>query len=303
VLRAIAHQSANTRPLGVEPGWFFDVSETDVSPAAELRRAIWREFHRRRLAVPVTVRWYDGLRLRLFLGNDLSKPLYIGGSFEPNEFAALAAELGPGKTFVDIGANEGVYTVFAAQRVGSAGRVVAIEPSGKVVERLHANLRLNRLRNVTVVEAAIGDINGEVELAVAGYSHEGQNTVGPVVANPKVETAGHERVAVRRLDDVVAELSLERVDVIKIDAEGSEVRVLAGAGEVIRRHAPLVQLEVASEALEAQGATAADLLEAIEGLGLGLWTFDARTGRLRPGDGSSAVAGNVVAAPTGWRPG
>ena len=63
--------------------------------------------------------------LRLHLGNDVSRQIFIAGCYDPNEFAFLDRYLRPGMTFIDAGANEGVYTVFAAQRVGSEGCVWA----------------------------------------------------------------------------------------------------------------------------------------------------------------------------------
>ena len=84
VIRRVAQAVAQTRELAPEPGWFFDKSEEDGREITSFRREIWRWFHANRIEDPITVRWYDGLRLRLYLGNDLSKCLYVGQSFEPN---------------------------------------------------------------------------------------------------------------------------------------------------------------------------------------------------------------------------
>src|SRR4051812_8294418 len=182
-LRGLARLVGATRPLEVEPGWYFDKSETDTRPTTDLRRAIWRRFERERLTAPVTVRWYGGLKLRLYLGNDLSKCLYIGGSFEPNEFVFLHRVLEEGMRVIDAGANEGVYTLFAARGVGPGGRVVAFEPSARERRRLEDNIRINHLRNIEVRGSALGESAGEVTLAIAEYGHEGQNTIGEDVAN------------------------------------------------------------------------------------------------------------------------
>jgi len=234
----VARLAGRTRALALEPGWYFDKSEEDDRRPAQLRRAVWRRFEREGLERPVAVRWYDGLKLRLYLGNDLSKTLYVGGSFEPNEFVLLDAVLRPGMVFVDGGANEGVYSVFAARRVRRNGRVVAFEPSTRERDRLEANVRANRLRNVDVRAVALGEEPGEATLALAGYGHEGQNTIGPTVSNPNVETIGHVPVRVERLDDA----GLDSVDVIKLDVEGSEARVLRGARRTIERDRPIIQL-------------------------------------------------------------
>src|SRR5207244_873881 len=94
-----------------------------------LRRGFWQHFHDLRREGAIIIRWYDDTRLRVFLGNDVSAQIYIAGCWEPNEFAFLDRLLRPGMTFLDIGANDGVYTVFAAKRVSPDGAVWAFEPS------------------------------------------------------------------------------------------------------------------------------------------------------------------------------
>jgi FkbM family methyltransferase len=301
VIRRIAAALAPRPAVRREPGWFFDVSELDHSAATRRRRKIWRLHEQRRLANPITVRWYDGLKLRLYLGNDLSKCIYVGGAFEPNEFAFLGELLRPGMTFVDVGANDGVYTLFAARRVSPGGRVVAFEPSGREYDRLVANISLNRLDNVEALRAAVSDRDGEGTIAVAGYGHEGLNTLGHAVANEQVETIGHERVELVRLDSVLS-ARLSRLDVLKIDAEGAELQVLEGAQETLERFRPVMQLEVQEAALARQGASRDSLVELVTRAGYEFWVFDAESGAPRPASNSDEVDSNVLAAPVGWRP-
>ncbi len=298
LLPLVARLAGRTRSLALEPGWYFDKSEEDDRPATQLRRALWRRFEREGLTKPVTVRWYERLKLRLYLGNDLSKTLYVGGSFEPNEFVFLSTVLRPGMVFVDAGANEGVYSVFAARRVGRAGRVLAFEPSERERNRLLANLRANRVRNVDVRASALGEGAGEATLALAGYGHEGQNTIGDVVSNPNVETVAHAPVRVERLDDA----RLDRVDVIKLDVEGSELRVLRGARATLEQHRPILQLELEERALSVQGTTREEVVDFLGRLDYVVYVFDEATAQLREPDEDDDLSGNVVAAPAGWVP-
>jgi FkbM family methyltransferase len=302
VIRLTASAIGRAKPLAPDPGWFFDRSHDDRSPLIVFRRGFWNYFKERRLTRPVTMRWYERLRIRAYLGNDLSKCLYVDGSFEPNEFALLAAVLGRGMTYVDVGANDGLYTLYAARRVGRQGRVIAVEPSRREYERLIVNIRLNRLRNVEARRCALYDRDGEMTLAVAGYGHEGQNTLGEVVANPQVETQGLETVAVTTLDALAAELALSRLDALKLDVEGSEEHVLRGGSETIRRFRPLIQLEVEENALEQQGSTKQELVDALRDLDYRLFVFDDETAELRPPAGDDELRMNVIAAPTGWTP-
>jgi FkbM family methyltransferase len=295
--RAFARAPVVTR----QPGWFFDLSEGDPSIGTAIRREIWRTFAERALNVPTQVMWYDSLRLQLHLGNDLSKCIFVGGSFEPNEFAFLRDYLQHDMAVIDVGANEGVYTLFAASRVGPKGRVVAVEPSSRELIRLRKNLDINALGNVLVAESALGEEAGEVDLAVAEPSHAGQNTVGRSVSNPKVTTESIERVRVQTLDEVVSEARLRRVDFIKIDAEGAELNVLRGARRTLERFTPVLQLEIEPAALAHHGVTSDNVTEELTERGYGVWVFDEETGLLRHRN-NAALSGNIVAGPSTWRP-
>jgi hypothetical protein len=95
----------------------------------------------RRCEATIALPWHASTRLRLFLGHDVSSQVYIAGCFEPNEIVFLDRILKPGMTLVDAGANDGLYTVFAASRLGSEGTARAFEPSNRELVRLKHNVR------------------------------------------------------------------------------------------------------------------------------------------------------------------
>jgi FkbM family methyltransferase len=162
----------------------------------------------------------------------------------------------PGETVVDAGAHIGAFSVAAARRVGPKGRVFAFEPSPRSRALLERNLRANRLSWAKVHPWALAEAEGEAPLFVA------EGAVNPVADTLRAQE-GRSRVAVRlrRLDDVLAEEGVERVDHLKIDVEGSELRVLDGASRalsVTRRlvmeiHPQAVEPEEVRERLEALG--------------------------------------------------
>ena len=131
--------------------------------------------------------------------------------------------------FVDVGANMGLYTLFAARKVGEQGQVLAIEPSSRECERLLRNLQANSVSNVRLVRKAVSDSSAEAELLVAADVRSGHNTLGAFSYDTPL--AIKEKVRTERLDAIVAEEGLARVDVIKMDVEGAEVRALEGAVE------------------------------------------------------------------------
>lgn len=284
--------------LKPRPGWMFAQEYYEQRRWLACRRgALWEAAREKELAVPITVRWHGGTTVDLTLGNDNSLCLYVCGSFEPNEFAFLDRVLRPGMVFVDVGANDGYYTLFAARRVGPSGRVVAAEPSSRERAHLQRNLGRNGLDNVSVVPAAIGATAGLADLHLAHGVHAGHNTLGSF-AHDDVVRASLERVPIEPLDSVIARHGLARVDFVKIDVEGAEASVIAGASTVLTSMRPLMLIEINDKALRAQGNCADSLMATLrDDLRYEIFVFSPVTGLLeRPRDGDPLSA-NVVAIP------
>ena len=275
VLR-IAAALAIVRPLTPYPNWYFDAEWQNPDLSYQMRRSIWTYFSRRKAAGALEIPWYAGLKLRIYLGNDLSRQQFVAGCLDPNEFALLGKLLTPGMVFIDAGANEGFYTVFAAYRVGNTGSVWAIEPSSREMERLTTNVQLNDLANVRPFPVALADEDTSGELLIAGDEHAGHNTLGQFVYESGL--ARRELVRLRRLDSLIEANALERLDFLKIDVEGAELRVLAGAQGALKRFRPMILLEVSDSSLMAQGSSGDELIRFVESQAYRLYLFDPGTG-------------------------
>lgn len=292
---ALAESLAILRPLVAYPKWYFDADWVNPDLSFLLRQRLWQYFSDRRREAAIVLPWHYGTRLNLYLGNDLSRQIYIAGCIDPNEFAFLDRILQPGMTFIDAGANEGIYTVFAAKRLGSDGTVWAFEPSQREISRLRRNLDLNQL-SARIFPLALADHNGLADLKLAGYGHEGLNTLGELVH--QVEAGGKEAVQLKRLDDVLSESGLTRLDVIKIDVEGAEMRVLQGATATLGRYRPLVLFEASANALRQQGASLEELLDLLRRQDYVLYLFDPYSGLPTPAS-AGAYSDNMIALPAG----
>jgi FkbM family methyltransferase len=199
--------------------------------------------------------------------------------------------------FVDVGANDGYYTLFAARRVGASGRVVAAEPSSRERAHLQRNLGRNGLDNVSVVPAAIGAAVGIADLHLAHGVHAGHNTLGGF-AHDDVVRASLERVPVEPLDAVIARLGLARVDFVKIDVEGAEASVIAGAHAVLTTMRPVLLVEINDAALRAQQNSAELLLATLrDQLDYEVLVFSPVTGRPELLGAGVALSANIVALP------
>ena len=252
------------------PGWVLGSGQSANVPT-RLRRKLWRL-----LRSPFEVEWLEGLHLTLYPGNEICRSVFVTGRYEPNEFGLLSRILKPGMTFIDVGANIGLYTLFAARHVTEKGRVIAIEPSNREMAILRDNIERNALKNVALFPVALSDHATEVELLVAPMRHAGHNTLGAFGYNTPLDH--RERISTIRLDDLVGTQDLERVDVIKMDIEGAELAALRGASETLQRHQPALLLELSDRVLHHQKATSRDVLVLLAGHGYRVYGFDTKSG-------------------------
>ncbi len=174
--------------------------------------------------------------------------LLHGSSFDPAELEFMRTALASGATAIDVGANVGVYTITAALRVGASGRVIAIEADEEYLPRLQAGLKRNGLENTELIAAAAGDADGEIELIIAADG--AFSSVKPLVAY--AGTGATRRVQQRQLDSIWDEAGQPAVAFVKIDVEGAEVDVIAGAERLLRECRPALVVEVRPEETEAE---------------------------------------------------
>lgn len=302
---ALLNGLARVRPL--EPWPWRDWERVNFKPDACYRRRlqVWEQFAAMPEPVPVLMSWYHGLRLLVQMGNDLSRSLFVAGAFEANEFALLDRFLKPGMVFVDAGAHEGLYSVFAAQRIAPTGRVFAIEPSARERAVCQANLALNDLA-ATIIPCAVSATDGEAEFLISPGRHSGHNAL-EVFDRDSVRAVSRQTVPVRSLDSLAYEYEWTRLDVLKMDIEGGETLALRGGTRVFRDFRPLVIVEVSERGTGPQGSSYREFEARFGELGYRLYHFDYDTAMLVPGMANQAGDNLVgipkeLASPAGFEP-
>ena len=153
------------------------------------------------------------------------------GSYEYHKQRALQHELEIGDVVYDIGANVGFYSLLASVLVGESGHVFSFEPFPDNLRELKRHLELNRVRNCTVIEAAVSSVDGE-----AYFDPSGDRCTGHLAAT------GILRVRTLTLDRLIQEEGMRPPSLIKIDIEGSEYECLRGATGVIQKFRPVIFL-------------------------------------------------------------
>lgn len=205
---------------------------------AVARYAGWQAW-RRLVGRPMTVNFWSGLRVRVHPDLPYSWTAIYFRLAEYDDMMFTLRYLRPGDTFIDVGANIGFYSLLASS-VNAGAPVVAFEPHPVACSRLRENAGINSFGNIRVREAAAGSAAGSAMLT----SDLGERN------RIRAEAGANDRsvhVPVVTLDGELAELGIDPLSValVKIDTEGFEANVLAGARRLLdARPGPVWMVEL-----------------------------------------------------------
>jgi FkbM family methyltransferase len=201
-------------------------------------------------------------RFKCFLREHMGGQIFFRGSYSGDQLTIIEKLLDAHSVFIDVGANQGEFSI-AAAKIVQQGKVIAFEPVSEYRERLLENIRLNDFDNVQVIAAALGEQEGSLPIYDQqedfkdGTRHEGL----PTLFASDSRRHPRETVPVKRLDDVLEGSGISRVDVIKLDIEGAEWIALRGAVNTLARYRPILILEVGRETCLAAGYEPEALIE------------------------------------------
>lgn len=204
--------------------------------------------------------------LMLFNPKDayVGRSLDLYGEFSEGEIELFRQVVRAGDVVVEVGANLGALTVPLANLVTPTGRVFAFEPQRIVFQELCANAALNSLTNVVARNEAVGAAPGVLAVPMLDYTHAAN--YGGLPLGPDAGWAGKENVPLEEVPVVTIDsLKLLRCRLLKIDVEGMEADVLAGAKDTVARCRPLLYVE------NDRAEKAEKLVEAMRGLGYQLY--------------------------------
>ncbi len=194
----------------------------------------------------------------------LAKRVAIRGEYEPEVTAALMKLPKSNGAFVNVGANVGFFSVFAANQLGFE-KVVAIEPNPDAFELLVRNLRNNGLsERVSAHRVCVARIGGEVEFATIEGKPEFSSIGGIVHPSVKHEQTKTIMVAAVPLDEILGDTP---VSILFVDTEGAEEEVFSGAEEILVRDKPVLFFECSDLMLQKFGSSSESLERKLTGLG------------------------------------
>ncbi len=178
-----------------------------------------------------------GMKIDCDLNDYIPNRIFHFGHWEPDVGSQIRRILKNGDVFVDVGANVGYDSLLASAIVGRAGSVISIEASPRIFEILSNNVRLNGLDNVRLVNMAVSDREGTIDLFGGPAHNRGRSTLLPS-RGLSVEA----RVQSAPLDKILTGDELARVRLIKMDIEGAELPVLENILSEIHRYPSTLDL-------------------------------------------------------------
>lgn len=202
--------------------WLIALSRAaDTKPWGKIVASVARRLVGVTHSGPIDVETW-GVKMRLDATRNVAEKrlLFAPSRFDIKEREFLAAHLRRGDVFVDIGANIGGYSMWAAKCVGSKGKVLALEPQPKVLERLAVNIGFNPELPIIIVPMAAGETNSTMRMSISA-SNDGEGSLAR-----EVQSGGFIEVQVMPLVDILAQNDFTRIDALKIDVEGFEETVL-----------------------------------------------------------------------------
>jgi FkbM family methyltransferase len=208
--------------------------------------AVLRWLRRARAGTPyVTLSAIDHPRLTIDLTDFESfhhaLAVWYRGDAEMEVLRRLTAGDG---TFIDAGANFGVYSLAVAR--SSPVPVLAIEPQTHLAEAIRRSANANGFENLRVVQTALGDETGSTTL----HLPPGGSGAASIVRHEGVRMAAHIAVGIITLDQLCHDFGVMRVQCLKMDVEGAEIAVIRGARSVLQRDQPFILFEASDDESE-----------------------------------------------------
>ncbi len=264
-------QVGNQLRIGERPGW-----------VQSMLRRLFRRARGRQ-----TVRDFDGrFIMTLDLAEHMQRRMFWMGYYNLRLVSLLDRLLERGMTVIDVGANIGEISLVCANRVGSAGHVVALEPIAGIADELRLNVRRNGLQGIVQVHQQ--GLAGEVgrQAIYASYGQHDVDEVNLGLGSLHGTEGVDQRIGmvdITTLDELVRRIGLSRLDLLKVDIEGGELPCLQGGIETLRRFLPIIAVEVQERSSLAAGYHSREILELLSPLGYRFYRLEARRRLVRIG--------------------
>jgi len=194
---------------------------------------------------------YDtNLRINIDTSYNIERELFFKGHYYKCVTDIINKIVKSGDVILDIGANIGTRSLIMGKSVGHMGNVFAFEPHPDVFKRLNDNIKLNNFNNITTFPIALSDKTSTEEL----YSYIDDNRNSSLYPLNDIKGGEHSKIAVSTIDSIVEEAKINRLNLIKINARGSDLLIIKGGEKSIIKFRPIVIFEYNKESWAHSGS-------------------------------------------------
>jgi FkbM family methyltransferase len=229
----------------------------------------------------VTADTFWGGKMNVILPEIVSSHIYRYGFFDEEVCYYMIQSLEDGGTFIDIGSHFGSFSLLASKLAGPQGRVIAIDPTPSTYKLMTENLQqFAPFKNYQTFNIALYDRTEEISFYDFGLSESAYNSIigsrNKEVKNPENYKI---KIQAQTLDDLTTQLKLKQIDFIKIDAESSELAILKGGKETLKKFSPKLTVEIGDTGL-LNAPKSIEIINFLIDLGYGVFEF--RDGKIVP---------------------
>ncbi|MEW5676306.1 FkbM family methyltransferase [Flavobacterium enshiense] len=210
------------------------------------------------------------LQIYLYKDSILSRFIYKG-NFEEQELKCMLSNINEGDTFIDIGANIGLFSLLAAEKVGASGKVISFEPFPNTFKRLTDNIELNKLKNIDARNIGLSDKEDSLTFYYSDTGFDAWNSFAPT--NDK-RLRKEISIGVSTLDNELESVDKSKVKFVKIDVEGWEKFVIQGGKQFFSEYSPIVMVEFTEENTLNAGYFVNEIFGLLENLGYEWYRID-----------------------------
>jgi FkbM family methyltransferase len=204
-------------------------------------------------------RYDDEFDIKLLPNEGASRLTYYFGVSEPDLFGVYDAFLKPGMVVFDVGANIGLHALYFCKRVKHEGKVFAFEPTKKTFQRLIMHMEDNNVVNVEALNCALGATIGRVEVV-----ENPEDTSRAFVRHIGMDRTVACDIKLLTLDAFAEARNIHRIDFLKIDTEGFEGEILAGATHLLAQNKiRIMQIELDEDSARRTGSGGAKIVPAL----------------------------------------
>jgi FkbM family methyltransferase len=214
-----------------------------------------------------------GFRLRLNLQDRMQSVMYIKRCHEPETEIVFKEMARSSRVFLDVGANIGYFS-FLVKQMSPQARVYSFEPLPQNIEAYKKNRELNNFDEMSLQETCVADKPGETEFLIPPSEESGWGRI----ADRDLFSGEKIRRAVITLDQFCRDQKIDEVDLIKIDVEGYELKVLHGALNVIESYRPRICIELNEPCLLDAGTSSQEIFAFFKKRNYQLHALDKRKG-------------------------